>query len=330
MPGERWKATIAAMVNGRQIAAKLAVVGGWGLRVLNEVYEYLCVLAEQNSRYARLMRLHRPIGIWLLLWPTLWALWIAGEGHPRGHVFLVFVLGTIVMRSAGCIVNDLADRRIDPHVRRTAERPLATGEVAVGEALILFVGLMLIALGLVLSLNRLVLWLAVAGALVAVVYPFAKRFLSAPQFVLAIAFAWGVPMAFAAELGTVPRIGWLVFLVTVIWVVVYDTEYALADREDDLKLGVRSTAILFGDMDRVIIGGLQLMFVAGLLLVGANAERGAWFYGGVGIGSVFALYQQHLIKDREPAACVRAFLNNAWLGGAVFAGLLLDYTFRTG
>lgn len=310
--------------------ARLAAAGERGLRELAKVYADLCALAEQHSRYARLMRLHRPIGIWLLLWPTLWALWIAGDGHPSQHAFIVFVLGTIVMRSAGCIINDVADRRIDPHVERTADRPLATGEVAVPEALILFVGLMLIALGLVMSLNRLALWLAAAGAVVTVVYPFMKRVISTPQFVLGIAFAWGVPMAFAAELGTVPRIGWLVFLVTVIWVVVYDTQYAIADREDDLEIGVRSTAVLFGDMDRVIIGGLQLMFLAGLMLVGFNAELGPWFYGGVALGGVFALYQQHLIQDREPALCVRAFLNNAWLGGAVFAGLLLDYTFRGG
>lgn len=315
------------MIRGEDIAARLTAAGRRGLDVLGAVYDTLLALAEQHSRYARLMRLHRPIGIWLLLWPTLWALWIAGEGRPTPQVFVVFVIGTIVMRSAGCIVNDLADRHIDPHVERTRDRPLATGEVTAPEALILFVGLMLIALGLVLSLNRLALALAAVGALVAVVYPFAKRVISVPQFVLGVAFSWGVPMAFAAELGTVPPVGWLVFLVTVVWVVVYDTEYALADREDDIRIGVRSTAVLFGDMDRVIIGGLQLMFLGGLLLIGHNAELGGWYYGGVGIGALFAIYQQHLIRNREPARCVQAFLNNAWLGGAVFAGILLDYTF---
>lgn len=319
---------MALMMRSEEIRQRLVAAGHRGLRGLETLYAYLCAFAEQHSRYARLMRLHRPIGIWLLLWPTLWALWIAGDGSPSQHVFAVFVLGTIVMRSAGCIINDFADRRIDPHVERTADRPLATGEVAVGEALILFVGLMLIALGLVMTLNTLVLGLAAAGALVAIVYPFTKRFLSVPQFVLGIAFAWGVPMAFAAELGHVPRLGWLVFVAAVIWVVIYDTQYALADREDDLEIGVRSTAVLFGDMDRVIIGGLQLMFLAGLALVGTNVEAGAWYYGGVAAAAVFALYQQHLIKDREPARCVAAFLNNAWLGGAVFAGLLLDYTFQ--
>jgi 4-hydroxybenzoate polyprenyltransferase len=288
---------------------------------------HLAVFAEQHSRYARLMRLHKPIGIWLLLWPTLWALWIAGAGRPDGKVFLVFVIGTIVVRSAGCIINDFADRKIDPHVKRTADRPLAAGEVTSAEALILFVGLMLIALGLALILNRLALQLALAGAVITVVYPFTKRFLSVPQFVLGIAFAWGVPMAFAAQLGTVPRVGWLLFVATVIWAVLYDTEYAMVDREDDLKIGVRSSAILFADMDRAMIGGLQVMFFVGLALVGKSAELGGWFYGALLPAAVFAAYQQYLIKDREPVRCLQAFTNNAWLGGAVFAGIILDYTF---
>ena len=229
------------------------------------------------SRYARLMRLHRPIGIWLLLWPTLWALWIATAGYPDDKIFLVLVLGTIVVRSAGCVINDFADRNIDPHVRRTADRPLATGEVASGEALFLFAALMLIALGLVLTLNALTVKLAVAGAAITVLYPFTKRFLSTPQFVLGVAFAWGVPMAFAASLGDVPRVGWLLFLAAVIWVVVYDTQYAMADRIDDLKIGVRSTAILFGELDRVFVGGLQLLLLARLVLVGRSANLGAWY-----------------------------------------------------
>src|SRR5690606_35785863 len=190
------------------------------------------LILEHYGKYGRLMRLHRPVGIWLLLWPTLWALWLAGDGMPDPKVFIVFVLGTIVMRSAGCIINDFADRNIDPHVRRTADRPLAAGDVAPGEALILFFGLRLVPLGSVLTLNRLPLWLAIAGAVVAVIYPFTKRWLSAPQFVLGIAFSWGVPMAYAAELGAIPRIGWLLFVATIVWVVIYDTEYAMVDRED--------------------------------------------------------------------------------------------------
>jgi 4-hydroxybenzoate polyprenyltransferase len=274
------------------------------------------------------MRLHRPIGIWLLLWPTLWALWIATAGRPDEKVFLILVLGTIVVRSAGCVINDFADRKIDPQVARTADRPLATGEVSPGEALLLFAALMLIALGLVLSLNRQTVSLAFAGAAVTVLYPFTKRFLSTPQFVLGVAFAWGVPMAFAASIGDVPRLGWLLFLSAMIWVVVYDTQYAMTDRQDDLKIGVRSTAILFGDLDRVFIAGLQLLLLASLVLVGRSADLGIWYFGGLGVATLFGVYQAVLIKDRDGGKCFRAFLNNAWVGGAVFAGIALDYTFR--
>ena len=286
------------------------------------------ILLRHYSRYARLMRLHRPIGIWLLLWPTLWAAWIASGGKPDETVFLILVMGTIVVRSAGCVINDFADRKIDPLVERTADRPLATGELAPAEALILFAALMLIALGLVLALNRLTVLLAVAGATVTVLYPFTKRFLSAPQFVLGIAFAWGVPMAFAAQLGEVPRLGWLVFLAAVIWVIVYDTEYAMADRGDDLKIGVRSTAILFGDLDRTFIGALQLLLLGALYLVGGEAKLGAWYYGGLAAATAFGAYQQHLIRDREAGLCFQAFTNNAWLGATVFCGIALDYLFK--
>ncbi|HEX5047519.1 MAG TPA: 4-hydroxybenzoate octaprenyltransferase [Gammaproteobacteria bacterium] len=285
-------------------------------------------MVQHYSRYLRLMRLHRPIGIWLLLWPTLWALWIAAAGRPDEKIFLVLVLGTIVVRSAGCVINDFADRDIDPHVQRTKDRPLATREVAPAEALVLFAALMLIGLGLVLTLNRLTIELAVAGAAITVVYPFAKRFFSAPQFLLGLAFAWGVPMAFAATQGAVPRVGWLLFLAAVIWVIVYDTQYAMADRDDDLKIGVRSTAILFGDLDRLLIAALQLLLFTTLVLVGRGAELGAWFYGGLAVAAVFALHQQRLIHGRDSVQCFRAFLNNAWLGAAVFSGILLDYVFK--
>ena len=285
-------------------------------------------LLAHYSRYWRLMRMHRPIGIWLLLWPTLWGLWIASAGRPDPKVFLILVLGTIVVRSAGCVINDFADRKIDPHVARTADRPLATGEVAPVEALILFGALMVIALGLVLNLNRLTLTFALAGAFLTIVYPFTKRFLSTPQFVLGVAFSWGVPMAFAATAGDVPRVGWLLFLATVIWVVVYDTQYAMTDLPDDIKLGVRSTAILFGDLDRAFIVSLQALFLASLVLVGRAAAMGPWYYGGLTAGALFCLYQAYLIKERDIVQSFRAFLNNAWLGAAVFAGILLDYTFR--
>ena len=222
--------------------------------------KYLGIVLQRYMAYVRLVRLHQPVGIWLLLWPTLWALWIAGEGRPDQRVFIVFVFGTVVLRAAGCIMNDYADRKIDLHIRRTRDRPLATGEVTISEAAILFVGLMLIGFGLVLTMNRLTQVLAIIGALITIIYPFSKRFISFPQFVLGIAFAWGVPMAFAAQLGTIPRIGWLLFITTIIWGVIYDTEYAMADREDDLKIGVRSTAILFGDLDRIFVGGRRWAF----------------------------------------------------------------------
>ena len=285
-------------------------------------------LLQHYSRYWRLMRLHRPIGIWLLLWPTLWALWIASAGRPDAKVFAILVLGTIVVRSAGCVINDFIDRKIDPHVARTADRPLATGEVAPVEALLLFAALMLIALGLVLTLNPLTITFAVGGAVITVIYPFTKRYLSTPQFVLGVAFSWGVPMAFAAMLNDVPRVGWLLFLATVIWVVVYDTLYAMTDRPDDLKIGVRSTAILFGELDRAFIAGLQALLLASLVLVGRSADLGAWYYGGLAAAALFCVYQLYLIKERDIVQSFRAFLNNAWFGGAVFAGILLDYTFR--
>ncbi len=279
------------------------------------------------SRYWRLMRLHRPVGIWLLLWPTLWALWLATAGRPDPKIFVIFVLGTIVARSAGCVINDFADRKFDPLVARTADRPLAKGEITPAEALALFAALMLIALGLVLSLNRVTLLFAIGGAVVTLIYPFTKRFLSTPQFVLGVAFSWGVPMAFAASLGDVPRLGWLLFVATMIWVVVYDTQYAMVDRPDDLKIGVRSTAILFGDMDRAIIGGLQALLLLSLVLVGRSAGLGVWYYGGLVAAAAFAVYQTYLIRDRDVGECFRAFLNNAWFGGSVFVGIALDYTF---
>jgi len=272
------------------------------------------------------MRLDRPIGIWLLLWPTLWALWLAGDGHPRGDVFLVFVLGVVIMRSAGCVINDYADRHLDGAVARTKDRPLVSGEVLPQEALALFAGLMLVALGLVLTLNRLSVQLALVGALVTIIYPFCKRFISTPQFVLGIAFGWGVPMAFAAQVQHVPRLGWLVFLAAILWAIIYDTQYAMADRNDDRKAGIRSTAILFGDADRFIVGLLQLMFVLTLMLIGQTAGLGLWYLASVAGAAAFFLFQQLLMRDRDPAQCFRAFKNNRYLGATVFVGIWLDYT----
>ncbi|MGD8323063.1 MAG: 4-hydroxybenzoate octaprenyltransferase, partial [Gammaproteobacteria bacterium] len=214
-------------------------------------------------------------------------------------------------------------------VKRTSDRPLATGEVAPAEALVLFFGLMFIALGIALTLNTLTILFACFGAAITIFYPFTKRFFAAPQFVLGIAFAWGVPMSFAAQVGSVPRIGWLLFLAAIVWGVVYDTQYAMADRDDDLKVGVKSTAIMVGEMDRAFIGSLQILLIATLILVGLRAELGRWFYAGLGLAAALAAYQQYLIRDRERERCLRAFLNNAWFGGAVFLGILLDYVFRS-
>jgi 4-hydroxybenzoate polyprenyltransferase len=289
----------------------------------------LIFLGGHMVRYQRLMRLDRPIGIWLLLWPTLWALWLSADGRPDERVLVIFVLGTVLLRSAGCIINDFADRKIDPLVARTADRPLATGEVSVAEALLLFAGLMLIALGLVVALNPLTLALAIVGAVVTIIYPFMKRLIAAPQLVLGVAFSWGVPMSYAAQTGEVPREAWLLCLISMIWVVIYDTQYAMADREDDLKIGVQSTAILFGDMDRSLIALLQITFFAGLALHGYGLEMGPWYYAGLAAGYGFALRQLFLIHDRQSERCFAAFKNNAWLGGFVFTGIVLDYVFRS-
>ena len=277
--------------------------------------------------YARLMRLDRPIGIWLLLWPTLWAVWIAGRGRPNPRVFVVFVLGTVLMRSAGCVINDYADRRFDPHVKRTRDRPLASGRISAVEALVLFAVLALGALLLVLPLNRLTLLLAVAGAFLAVTYPFVKRFVSIPQLYLGLSFGWGIPMAFAAQQEQVPRLAWLLFLANVLWVTVYDTMYAMVDRDDDLRIGVRSTAILFGDSERHIIALLQAMTLLALYLVGRLAHLGPWYLVGLAAGAVFFIYHLWLIRDRERDACLRAFLNNHYFGMAVFIGICLSYVF---
>jgi len=284
-------------------------------------------LFAQLREYALLMRLDRPIGILLLLWPTLWALWIAGAGRPDPQVFLVFVAGVVLMRSTGCVMNDFADRRIDPHVERTRERPLARGTVSPLEALLLAAALGAIAFGLVLTLNRLTVMLALAGAVLTVAYPFLKRVTHLPQVWLGASFGWSVPMAFAAETGSVPRIGWLMFIAVILWAVVYDTMYAMVDREDDMKLGVRSTAILFGDSDRHMIGAIQALLLLALWLVGHQAGLGGWYLGALGLAAALSAWQQYLIRARLPEDCFRAFLNNNYYGMAVFIGIMLDYTF---
>jgi 4-hydroxybenzoate polyprenyltransferase len=277
--------------------------------------------------YARLMRLDRPIGIWLLLWPTLWALWMSSRGRPNPRVFLVFVAGTVLMRSAGCAINDYADRSFDPHVARTKDRPLAAGRISTLEALILFALLSLTALMLALQLNKSTLLLAVAGGFLAISYPFVKRFLPVPQMYLGVTFGWGIPMAFMAQYEQLPRVAWLLLLANMLWVTVYDTIYAMVDRDDDLKIGVRSTAILFGDSDRHIIAVLQIMTLLTLYLVGSSLHMGHWYQAGLWAGAVFFAYQLWLIRGREREACFRAFLNNNYFGMAVFIGMALEYQF---
>lgn len=286
----------------------------------------LAELRQQLSHYGRLMRVDRPIGIWLLLWPTLWALWISAEGSPDPWVFTAFVIGVLVTRSAGCVFNDYADRDIDPQVTRTRNRPLAAGDVAPTEALVLFAALMLIALGLVLTLSRTTQLLAVVGAVLIVVYPFCKRFLAAPQLVLGAAFGWSIPMAFAEQAGEVSRLAWLMWISVVIWALVYDTMYAMADREDDLKVGINSTAILFGQADVFIIGVLQVLLLFCLLLVGEVAFLGMWYRLSLLVAALFMLYEHALIRKREPDKCFRAFLNNHYIGATVFTGIMLSYT----
>jgi len=274
------------------------------------------------------MRLDKPIGIWLLLWPVLWALWLSSNGRPDEHVFLVFVLGTVLTRSAGCAINDFADRKFDGHVARTRNRPLVTGEIDPIEAVGLCFALCMIALGLVLTLDKKTQALALVGGVLLLTYPFMKRFFPLPQFYLGAAFTWGVPMAYMAHTGEVPRIGWLLFIAGLMWTMAYDTMYAMVDREDDRKIGIRSSAILFGDADRFIVGVLQLMVLLALWLAGRELKLGMWYGLGLAVAAVFALYQQFLIRDRAPAECFKAFLNNNYFGMAIFIGIALHYLFN--
>jgi 4-hydroxybenzoate polyprenyltransferase len=282
-------------------------------------------MKDRLIQYSHLMRLNRPVGIYLLLWPTLWALWIAGEGHPDLLVVFVFVSGVVLMRSAGCVINDYADREFDPHVERSRDRPIAAGRVKPKEALALFAVLCLGAFGLVLLMNELTIWLSLAGVILAASYPFMKRYTHLPQVYLGAAFGWAVPMAFAAQTGSVPKLAWLLFVATVLWATVYDTMYGMVDREDDIKIGIKSTAVLFGEADRTIIAIIQLLFLGALLLIGQAADLGGYYYFGVLLAAALSIYQQYLIRNREPEYCFQAFLNNNWLGAAVFSGLVLHY-----
>ncbi len=283
---------------------------------------------EKLFLYAELMRLHRPIGIYLVLWPTLWALWLAAEGVPDWQLLVIFSLGALVMRSAGCVINDFADRNIDGHVSRTKARPLVSGRVSSKEAIGLFITLCTLAFGLVLLTNTLTIYLSLGGVVLAFVYPFMKRYTHLPQVVLGAAFAWAIPMAFAAQTNALdPRV-WLIYTTVVIWTVCYDTFYAMADREDDLKIGVKSTAVLLGDMDKLATASLQVTTLVALMMIGQRFAMGDVYYASLIVVAALFAYQQYLIKEREPRRCFEAFLNNNWVGMAVFLGILLDYSTR--
>lgn len=270
------------------------------------------------------MRFDRPIGTLLLLWPTLWGLWLAADGMPRIDVLVIFTLGVILMRAAGCVINDFADRKLDGHVARTKERPLASGQLQAKEALLLFAGLILLAFVLVLLTNALTIWLSLGAVLLASCYPFMKRYTHMPQLVLGAAFSWSIPMGFAAQTGEVPPHSWLLYVAVVLWTVVYDTFYAMVDRDDDLKIGIKSTAILFGDQDRMITGLLQLLVVIALLMVAQRFDLGLAFYTALTAACGLFIYQQQLIRYRHRDDCFKAFLNNNWVGLILFAGIAVD------
>ncbi len=282
-------------------------------------------LGEKLWLYAQLIRFDKPIGTWLLLWPTLWALAIAGHGSPDGWVLFVFVCGVFLMRSAGCAINDYADRDIDLHVARTLERPLTSGKISAREALGVFAVLGLLAFGLVLTLNQLTIWLSFGGILLAGSYPFMKRYHYLPQVHMGAAFGWSVPMAFAAQTDSLPKIAWLLYVATLVWAVAYDTIYSMVDRDDDLRIGVKSTAILFGEYECLMIGLLQVLFLLAMLLVGIDLEFSAIYFIALAAAAALLAWQQFLIHDRVPEHCFVAFLNNHWIGAILFFGIMGHY-----
>ncbi|MFL6592452.1 MAG: 4-hydroxybenzoate octaprenyltransferase [Luteimonas sp.] len=278
--------------------------------------------------YWALVRGDRPIGWLLLLWPTWWALWLAAAGRPPSWPLVVFTAGVWLTRSAGCVINDYADRWLDPQVERTRNRPLATGAVSGREALAVFAVLMLVAFALVLTLNRLTICLSVVGVLLAASYPYLKRYTYLPQVYLGMAFGWGIPMAFAAIRGEVPAVAWVLYVANIFWATAYDTWYAMVDREDDLRAGAKSTAILFGDMDLAAQGVLYALASVALVLVGQRAQMGAYYWCGLGVAALLVAWEFLVARDRDPAACFRAFLHNHWVGAAIFAGIAADYAMR--
>ncbi len=283
---------------------------------------------DRIKQYWLLARFDRPIGILILLWPALWALWVASDGRPDILVLIVICLGVVLMRAAGCVINDYADREFDPHVERTKQRPIAAGKVTPKEALIVFVVLCLCAFGLVLMLNIYTIMLSFIAAFLAASYPFMKRYTHLPQAYLGVAFGWAVPMSFTAQINNIPAVAWVMYLAVVLWALVYDTMYAMVDKDDDLKIGVKSTAILFGAYDRHIMAMLQIIILGLLIAVGQMKQLSWPYYGGLLIAAGFSVYQQKLIFHRKKSLCFKAFLNNNWFGMAVFAGLVMDYLLR--
>ncbi|MDH4235070.1 MAG: 4-hydroxybenzoate octaprenyltransferase [Gallionella sp.] len=282
-------------------------------------------IAKRLSLYLQLTRLNRPIGILLLLWPTLWGVWIAGAGHPAWHIVLIFVLGTVLMRSAGCAINDYADRDFDKHVKRTRERPITSGRIAPREALWVAACLALAAFVLILPLNNLTLLMSFPAVFLAASYPYSKRFLAIPQAYLGIAFGFGIPMAFAAQQGGVPPVAWLMLVANVFWAMAYDTEYAMVDRDDDIHLGIHSSALLFGKYDVAAVMACYAIMLALLAWAGSLAGLGWVYYAGLVVAAGIALYHFTLIRTRSRETCFKAFLHNNWIGAAVFAGVAVDY-----
>ena len=289
----------------------------------------LTTVAEKIPYYLALIRFDRPIGTYLLLWPTLWALWIAAEGTPDFKLLVIFSLGTFLMRSAGCAINDYADRHIDGQVKRTSNRPIVTGKISPRSALLFAAVLCILAFLLVLFTNQKTVLLSFAAAALAACYPFMKRYTHLPQIVLGAAFAWSIPMAFAAQQNAMPALLWLIYLAVLLWTTAYDTFYAMVDRDDDIIIGVKSTAILFGKQDRLITALLQLMMIMVMIMVGFQFNLGNWYFAGLAGAAVLFAYQQYLIRYRDRDECLKAFLNNQWVGAIIFAGIFLHYGLST-
>ena len=309
-----------------EIRNRFAVkLNGYSKNVIRWYRDYSPVIRDRITLYTKLTRMDKPIGALLLLWPTLWALWLAFEGFPSLHLFLVFSLGVFLTRSAGCIVNDYADKNYDLHVKRTRDRPITSGKISTREAMLVALVLVSIAFILVLTTNAFTVKLSFVAVLLAMLYPYMKRVTYLPQFILGLAFSWGIPMVFAAQREEIPSLAWLLFIANLLWVVIFDTIYAMVDRDDDLVIGIKSTAILLGDADTVFIGILQFMMLLVLIMIGIQINAKLIYYSFMIPVTGFMIYHQYLIRDRQPEKCFNAFLSNNWLGMSIFGGFLFNY-----